>query len=186
MKINLNLLPAKQKKRLFKIKIAKIIIWQELLFLLFILILCLFFLGFNYVVDIKLKVQEDILSKKSNQKEFQEIKQYREKFSKINQKIKQIKLILDNNYYWEKPLIKILDLVSSNDNININEIGTKNNIIDLKGIAVSRESLVNFKNKLENDNCFDKINVPIENLMSKKDINFHIEIKVNQNCFKLE
>ncbi len=55
----------------------------------------------------------------------------------------------------------------------------KNNI-KIKGLALNRESLMEFKSLLEGNKNFKKIEMPISNLTSPKNINFEIDIEVNK------
>ncbi|MCK5211677.1 hypothetical protein KAJ89_03175 [Candidatus Parcubacteria bacterium] len=74
----------------------------------------------------------------------------------------------------------------SNKNININNINVnkKNAEISLSGIATTRDSLLQLKEKLEESNYFTKINLPIKNLLEKENINFEINSSFKTYEFK--
>ena len=66
------------------------------------------------------------------------------------------------------------EIVSTGDNL----------IIVIDGKALTRESLVAFKNKLVNMSGVTKVELPITALAQSKDINFHIKIESDPKVFK--
>lgn len=52
------------------------------------------------------------------------------------------------------------------------------------GMAESRDALIRVKKSLEEDVCFEEVNVPLNDIVLKNDIDFQIKFKVNDNCLK--
>lgn len=63
---------------------------------------------------------------------------------------------------------------------NLN-IDNEKSLITFRGFATDRDKLLSFKTILENSDTFGNIDFPIKNLLLKKDINFEIKAKLNNN-----
>lgn len=104
---------------------------------------------------------------------------------KINNQIKFIETIQKNNIQWTKVLNEISKFL--NNDIHISSISLslngKENLI-IKGHSKTRESLLNFKNNLEDKENFTDIDFPLKNLLEKNDIKFEIKAKITSYEFE--
>ena len=68
--------------------------------------------------------------------------------------------------------------------IRVENLATKNYNVYLIGQARSRDGLLEFKAKLEQDDCFETVNVPLSNLVVKENVDFQMDFLVKQNCLR--
>lgn len=75
---------------------------------------------------------------------------------------------------------------SSNNGIIFNniEISKEEQQIKLIGVAETRNSLLQFKNDLQESSNISEVIFPIENILKKEDVDFNIRIKYNLEGFK--
>ena len=65
-------------------------------------------------------------------------------------------------------------------NIKISHLSISNDGLDISfsGISPTRETLLSFKEMLENSKIFENIDFPVQNLLQKENINFEIKAKL--------
>jgi hypothetical protein len=68
--------------------------------------------------------------------------------------------------------------------ITINSLATNDYYITLDGIAADRENLISWKGKLEKEECFSNIDLPLSDLVNKNNLEFEINFTLNSNCLK--
>ncbi len=183
MKIYLNLLPEDRKNKIKRKKIIHLIIgqWVRLFFVVLIFIITL--LSLNLVLKIQINALETTKSLGESKEEFKKINQYEETFKQTNKRLLFIKKIQDNHLYWSKALSEIEKSVS--DKISITKLETHHNDkITLEGIAKTRDDLVRFKESVQNSECFSSTEIPVSNFISKENVNFQIEISLEEDCLK--
>jgi hypothetical protein len=102
----------------------------------------------------------------------------------INAKIEDIEKIQNESIYWSYLIEKINNLVSEGIIISKIQASSENPTLALKGNANTRDSLLIFKENLERDGIFSNIELPIQSLLSKTNINFDINITLGSYEFK--
>lgn len=182
MKIYLNLLPKERKNKIKRKKIVHLIMgqWMRLFFIILIFIGAL--LSFNFVLKIQLGTLETTRSLEESQKEFQKISQYEKTFKEMNKQTIFISNIQTGHLYWSEALLKLEKIIS--DGISITDLTAENNHISLAGKAKTRNSLVEFKNIINGSDYFNNAEIPVSNFIAKKNIDFQMDIELNENCLK--
>ncbi|MCX6753178.1 MAG: hypothetical protein NTW62_02440 [Candidatus Nomurabacteria bacterium] len=101
------------------------------------------------------------------------IKDINTKISTINDIETKKFLVLENAFdqviLQKMPDIKIIEL-----GFNINKDGAKE--ISVRGFAPNRERLLIFRQALESDSSFVKVDLPISNFVKEKNINFNLTL----------
>jgi len=64
------------------------------------------------------------------------------------------------------------------------EINKSKEVINIRGLASQRSSLLDFKQNLESSGRFSQIIFPIDNILKKENINFNIRAEVNLDSFR--
>lgn len=170
--LRMNLLPAKQIKRIRLLVVYQGIIFSGFILILLIAILIVFlggfliFLNFNYQI-----IEKKITIEQSRVVQTETVKGIERKVNELNEQLSDLRraqarqsdfyYILDNIY--QKILIGI-----QVQSIDID----KNNRITISGYAADRETLLKIKEILENSSEYKDIDFPLSNLVSPKDINF--------------
>lgn len=184
MKIYLDLLPKERKDELKRGKFFREILREEFLFFLPIVVFVIILLNIYYLLSIQHNASVAAKSQTESQDKYQEINSYEEKFKNVNENAAKLIKIQQGHLYWAGVFNKFGEAMP--DGISISDFSTKNYDIFLVGKAKNRDTLLNFKNRLEADKCFININVPLSNLVVRNDVDFQIDLKVSEDCLKMK
>jgi len=122
--------------------------------------------NFNNIVD------QTTLVTKNNQG-------YNNKIKNINSRLDFVEKI-QNGFIPSSNLLKtIADITSRDIGLYYLKINFEEKTIKIKGKAGLRDSLIDFKQKMEATNLFKDINFPIKNILEKENIDFEINAKIN-------
>jgi hypothetical protein len=173
-----NLLSQQDKKKVIREHKFRIII-VSLLFTFFTMLTALVLLIPSYIISNYregiMRTQSDIMQKSIESRE-KNISNIILNDVKIKLKLLEVE---DGNMFLADILEEIIDQKTSGVRIEeffYRELADGNNEILVNGIAVSRESLLQFRKNLENRNIFTKVILPVSNLASDTDIKFSINI----------
>lgn len=167
----LNLLNDGQKKQV-KARKTNIII-KKIIFvcLTMSVIIALLLLAAQMFAQKNLKKIEDLGYMSDNQ--------FNNEITRVNELAKFIKKINQNNKYWSDVLIEIAHTGDSNVRLSSIQIDTENKSVLIKGIANTRDDLLNLKKNMENSHLFTNIYIPIQNLVNKTDASFNLKADVD-------
>ena len=101
----------------------------------------------------------------------------------FNKRLNEVAKIQQEYRTWSDLIYQLVRLVPSGislTNLSFNPAETDQKIL-LSGRASDRTSLLEFKNNLENSTFLSEINVPLENLLKKENIDFAIKATLNLN-----
>jgi len=168
--ITLNIIPRNIKKEIKINFIYSIIKKNTYLFIIFFSLLGIIFITSDYILESRLA--EEILNAShlnSNKNDGAE------KFViEVNKKLSTIENIQKNNISWSKVFIKISKIIPEEVKLSSLNINTKTSKINFRGVAKTRDSLLEIKDSLESDSIFSKLDFPIQNILQKENINFDI------------
>ncbi|MEA3449406.1 MAG: PilN domain-containing protein [Patescibacteria group bacterium] len=102
----------------------------------------------------------------------------------INGNIKKIEDIQNKSIYWSYLIEDIYALTNANILINKIQAESGNNILRLQGSAGTRDALLEFQQNLEKNDIFAEVELPIQSLLSKTNIDFNMSLKLNSYEFK--
>lgn len=182
MKIYLDLLPEKRKQEIKRKKLFRSILHEEFLFSLPIVLFIIMLLNIYYILTLQRNVLISQHLSQQSQEKYQQLNVYEEKFKQINSIDQELKKIQDGHLRWQNIFLELSRLVP--DGVYVSNISTKNFKVFLNGKAKTRDSLIDFKNKLETSACFEEINVPLSNLVVKDDVDFQIDLNIKEECLK--
>ncbi|MFH0856658.1 MAG: PilN domain-containing protein [bacterium] len=100
--------------------------------------------------------------------------------AEMNELIKNIKKVQDNFINYDELLIELTKLIPKNIELTHLSVDTAANKIFLRGAALTRADLLILQKNLENSEFLTNIELPIANLLEKKNINFNLSA-----CLKL-
>ena len=95
----------------------------------------------------------------------------------FNQKLKTVETIQKDHIAWTNFFIKFSLLVP--DDIGIYNLSLNKDKIVITGLAKTRDQLLKFKENLENSSLFSEVVTPLEDLLKKEDVDFHIKANIN-------
>jgi hypothetical protein len=101
---------------------------------------------------------------------------YSRQVQDINGQIDSVKSIQKEFIYWSKVLEFIRTSKGQGINLANISIDRDKKALIISGQAVTRDTLLGFKNMLDKSNYFEKFDLPIENLLKKDDIKFDMNL----------
>jgi len=104
---------------------------------------------------------------------------YNLKIRDINSRIDFVEKVQNDFVPWSSLLKTIADITPNDISLNYLKINYEKKTIKIKGNAGLRQSLLNFKQKMETTTIFEDINFPIKNILEKENIDFEIDAKIN-------
>jgi Tfp pilus assembly protein PilN len=182
MQIGINLLPLSKKK---EIQLAEqfrvVLVWEAVIFSVAVIFFGFVF-GVDYLLSCNLKLASDNKIDKSSGAQYETIKYYEHKFSEINSKISKVSSIASDQIYWLSLFSKLESAIP--DKVDISGITTNNFSLYFTGKAETRDDLLSLKDNLEKESCFENINLPLSNLVSKENVIFQIDLEIKEECVK--
>jgi hypothetical protein len=182
MKIYLDLLPKERKAELRRKKIFRKILSEEFLFLVPSALLIVILLNVFYILSIKRDMSIAAKTMIESEDEYKELNSYEEKFKQINENSTKLLKIQAGHLYWAEIFKKLSG--SMPEGISIADFSTRDYNVFLTGKVDNRDTLLKFKGILEEDACFDEVNVPLSNLVVKEDIDFQMDFLIKKDCLK--
>jgi Tfp pilus assembly protein PilN len=182
--IRLNLLPPEKKEDVARSYLFK----QILKFQFIILVSMACFLGvlftFKYVSRLNYSSRLAAFSESEKAEQYKKINDFDDKFKTLNEQINNVMQVSNGQIYWSLLFKKISNLVFPG--VTVDAISTNDYAITLNGTAASRDDLVLFKEKLENESCFSQVDLPISDLVNKDNVGFQIDFLISADCLKPE
>jgi len=182
MKISLDLLPQNKKNEIRRGKIFREILRQEILFVFPLLVLVILLGNILYLLEIQKDIDKTAYALQQGQSQYQELNKYDTDFKQINEADILLIKIQSGHLKWTNVLSHLSNAIP--DGLAIDSLANKNYNVFLVGKARTRDNLLKFKASLEEDSCFQNINVPLSNLVVKNDVDFQMDFSINQDCLK--
>ena len=104
---------------------------------------------------------------------------YNIKVNDINSKLDSISQVQNNFIAWSNLIENLADITPSGINFISTKINKEKQIINIAGIAKTRNDLLEFKQNMENlPNVYD-VKFPLKNILQKTNISFEISAKLD-------
>lgn len=175
----LNLLPPLEKKEL---ELEAISYWLAFFCASLLMLVIVFtLLCFSSYLHLSILIggQEKQIETAESDAKGQELIQIEEKINDINQKISKIDQLQHGFVCWTPILENISALVPNGIYLENLAFQAKNSEVKLSGHADLREQVIKLSERIEENSLFIDINDPLSNLISKEDINFTFDFKIN-------
>jgi hypothetical protein len=182
MEINLNLIPPYREKEIQKNKRFRLILRIELVMLMFVLIFFSFLFSLNYILDLNFILASNDTEISKDREQYDNIRKYDREFNEVNINVAQIEKIDKDQLYWSRLFLKLSQSVIAG--ISIQSVATKDYSVFLIGKAESRENLISFRDSLAKDSCFSSINLPLSDLVSRGNVDFQMDLAINEDCIR--
>lgn len=182
MEIKLNLVPPLRKEEIKKSYLLRMIIKWQIEFLLIFVLFSVILWSIIYVLKV-----EEISNLKQIEMErqsfsYKDMQDYKEKIKNANVQILDIKKIQKGQLYWSELMSKLNEIIFPG--IEIDSLNTKDYEVFLTGVADNRDNLVNFKEKLTQENCFKEVDFPLANLINRENLSFQMQFTVKKECIE--
>lgn len=180
MRIKLNLLPKSLEKRIRNKKILKFIILQEIMIIVITILFFGVLKGVDTIAILQLNSINQELSQNGERGDFVEMKKYEEGLKEIKTKIGFIRQIQKFNIDWTVLFNKFAILLPQE--ITLNSIEGDGYGLLVKGIAQNRDALIKMKEELTKDVCFKNIDIPLNNIVLRENIDFELKFDIEDKC----
>ncbi|MDP2708670.1 MAG: hypothetical protein Q8O93_01285 [bacterium] len=110
---------------------------------------------------------------------------YNNKVRGINAKINFVEKIQEDFFVWSDLLKTLADIAPKDINLYYLKINAEDQTFKIKGKAGWRESLLTFKEKMDNLPILYDIDFPIKNILEKENIDFEINAKLKLDYLQL-
>ena len=144
----------------------------------------------SILMSISLILQVEISGKNSmfaileSQNKSHDLKRFESIFADTNKESLDINNLQNKHLHWSNVLTLLAEIVPKD--VYFSDISTKNWQIFLVGKAREREALIGFQEMISKSECFEKVNVPLSNFVSKSDIEFQMDFFVKKECLVKE
>jgi Tfp pilus assembly protein PilN len=195
----INLLPLEKKQKLLSKKRTILIVIFFVLIFFFLSCLALMLFSITIYSQIDIESKKILFSAKEKELNKSEIINLQEEIGETNLGLKKINSFYDREIYISETLEKISQILP--EEVYLTNFSAKyyfkEVVVQLKekkdnkeekfgvefslsGLALNREILILFKQRIEKEEDFTEVYFPLENLLEQKDIDFTITFKVEQ------
>lgn len=180
MEIKLNLLPKDKEKKIRNKKLLKFLILQEVLIIFLTILFFGVIKGVNAIAILQTNSIEKELSSKGEKNDYIEIKKYENGLKEAKNEIDFIKKIQSRDIDWLAVLEKFPQLVPKD--ILFLSMEAQGYDLTIKGQSKDRDTLIEMKQNLEKDNCFNDVNIPLNDIVLRNNIDFEIKFNIDEKC----
>src|SRR3989338_9341333 len=161
--LTLNLISSGQKKEIKLRHIYDVIKTVNFILIIIIIVIAIILLIAKVILQSKFTevVNQTTLVTKTNQG-------YNNNVREINSKLNFIEKIQTEFIPWSDLLKKLAEITPTDINLYYVKLDSLEQIIKIKGRAELRDSLLNFKDKMETAGYFEEIDFPIKNILEKE------------------
>ncbi len=180
MEMQFNLLPEERKKKIQRSNILRFVVWQEIVIIFIVMFFFLTIQSIDFIVNLRLEEAKQQISMLKNGDNYRQAEKYEKYLNSFNKKMRQIEKAQANSTDWTDVFDKINNLIPSV--VVIDSIKGDKNSISIKGVAPLRDDLIEMKKNFSDDDCFEDVNIPLNDIVLKKDIDFEVDFKIKRKC----
>lgn len=173
-----NLLPASEKKSLQAEKNIRLASIAAILGILAIAIVGSFVWSMQQIVSLNKNSLDQQLAALKNQQQESTAGQINAKTEELNKLLTFFDSSLDNQPHWTSRLEKLIALTPNGMTWSELNGSTQDTKIEIKGIAATRDVLIQTLEALKNDPDIESVDSPLSNIVVKEDIPFTITLKL--------
>lgn len=177
MKITLNLIPSREKDKLRQEKRLRMLARWALGLSVLLAIFILTLVSVDYILSINASL---ILEGRENGAEYKKTEEFQSEVKKMNATVSEAERMQKGQFYWTH-LGEMMNR-SVSDGVMLTSLVTKNYAVFLVGKAKTRVELMKLKEALDKEECVSKLNFPLSNLISKENVEFHIDFEIKKEC----
>lgn len=182
--MSLNLLPPSEVKIVKYLFLGRYVVIATIILVSAELLLIISLLGMQLFLSAQYEREKKSIETQSKKQDIEEIKKAEKKINDFNSYLTRLDSIQKNHINWTR----VVYLVTKHQTpeITINSLSMENGSqkVSVKGTAQTRESFLDFKEKLEKSGNFKDFNSPLSNIINPANISFSLEFKVNSETLK--
>lgn len=181
--LSLNLLSPKEKSAINKIKIYYFVKTVAFRTISVVLIITTVFI-FSYLLlknskdslENQITVESDLLQEKK-------ITSIEDATKELNTQLDSAKVIQAQYVKWTNFMEQFIKTIPESVSLSNIHFNTTTHSLEITGLAIDRNSLINFQKNLEEFSYFDEITSPISNLAQRENITFKITGRLSETIY---
>lgn len=182
MNILLNLLP-EERKEILKQNVRSRFVLSQMFFYFFLELFYLAILmGAFFVVKFEQQSFVSETESGAEQSDRKKISEIEKSFRETNERTSFVLTMQSEHLRWTKFLLLLQEKFP--DGVALSSLSTQDYKVILSGEADIRDHLLLFESRLKSEHCFENVNVPIANLVSKEDVSFQINFDLKKECIR--
>lgn len=178
MKITINLLPLKNKEEIRIQQFAGMVFKIGFSAVFAVVVFVIFLFSCLFIIDLQEKIVAEETSQLEKVNVYGEVRKTHDLVDEYYKNTEQLEKALSDQISHVLILEKINDLIP--DNLFLEQISIVDGKIIIKGFSSNRESLIEFRDKLEKSDLFDSVEAPISNFTASENINFTFTIGIKK------
>ena len=177
----INLLPQSEKKILRNEEKRKIILVLEILVLIFLLCLIMILSSVKFYISGLVAAEEIVLEQKKGESGLSKNEEITGKIELANKTFLELESFYESQFKLTKILEGISKIVPERIYLTTLSYQSNNSVITISGFAEKRETLFEFKKSLEKEENLSDPFFPPSTWIKSSDINFNLNLEVNNN-----
>lgn len=178
MKITINLLPPNKKEKIRTQRLTGVVLKVGFSAIMALIVFDIFLLSCFFIIGMQDKIVEgesEQLKRNSIYKEVQLMYDVVDKYYQDTQK-------LDKSLSGQISNVTVLEEVNNliPEKIFLQEVSISEGQLMLSGFSSGRDSLLEFRDKLESSQLFDGVEAPISNFTSSENVNFNFTVGLKE------
>jgi len=176
----INLLPPEQKQILLREKQFKKTLILGFIVIFSFSLFCLILLAIQLDLSGKLIVQKKFLDQKNKEFEISEIKGLEKEVDSANKTLLRISSFYQDEFYLTDIVNDFLGTIPSGIYLTTFSFNRENKEFVISGFSPDRDTLIKFKENLENNGNFKEIFLPASSWVKPEDITFSVTFKITK------
>ena len=111
-----------------------------------------------------------------------ELAEYQDEIKQTNVAVQQILDREKQHPRWSKLFERLESLLP--DDITLDEVMNVDYRVSVSGVAANRDVLIQFRDRLSQDSCFENVQLPLSDLFSQKSVDFQMDMTFRKDCLK--
>jgi Tfp pilus assembly protein PilN len=176
----INLLPLEQKKEMRDQRRQKLFLVFELASIFFLLAVSLIFLASKAHLFGELNAKKTLLAQRRAEVSESEIAAFQKEVEQFNQELERVESFYDRQVAFASLLDRVTPLLPPGGYLRHVAIGAESGFwrLSLGGFAPTRQSLLDFKDRLEKLPDFSRVEFPPANWVQDASIDFSVELEM--------
>ena len=182
--ITINLLPARDIRQLKIARLYSFALKRVILLSVFGILILILFAAADLWLRNNLKMMSQELEKSQAAVDTTGFPELRAKIDQFNKNFEQVSKLSGQHIRFSPVLVELVNLTPEEIKFTYLNFKQSDGIIELRGNAATREGLLRFQENLSKSAFWEDLDFPLSNLESRKNADFQIKFKVENDYLK--
>ncbi len=182
--ITINLLPPQDIKELKIARLYSFLFKRVIALSIFGILILALLISADFLLRHNLKILEGDLENKKHTSTASGFSVLEGKINQFNSNLEKIATLQSQHIRFSPFLIELIRLTPSEVRFTNLQAQKEGNVVEVQGVAKTRDSLIHFQKNLEGSEFFKDIESPLSNLESRENVTFQLKFKVKEDHLK--